>query len=310
MDTTLILIIAVVASGIRGATPLLLAATGGLYSERGGVVNIALEGIMLFGALTAAVVTNLIERPYLAQDPTAVIWWAPWVGMLAAIAAGGLIGALHALVSVTYKADQIVSGTAINLLALGVPAVVTNTLYGNTSNTDIVRNTLPRYFSGLLDLSAPVFIAFLMVPVTLFVINRTRFGLRLRAVGENPEAADTLGVRVERMRYSGVIISGMLAGLGGCFLSIGAGNQFVRGMTASRGFIALAALIFGKWRPVPVMGAALLFGFAQSLVTVQLFVFPPSLLEALPFVLTMLVLAGFIGRAIPPKAIGRPYEKE
>jgi len=282
---------ALIASTIRLSTPLILAALGGLYSERGGVINIALEGMMLAGAFTAAAVT--------------VFTHSPWVGLLAAVIAGLVVAALHAVVTINYRADQVVSGAAINILFLGVPALLSGALFESTGATP----QLPR------DQTLPntlVYLAFILVAVTAYVIYRTRFGLRLRAVGENPEAAMAAGVSVTRMRYAGVLISGALAALGGAYLSIGQSSLFTRNMTAGRGFIALAALIFGKWNPVGTLLACLFFGFAEAVAirmqgTVDI---PNQFIQMIPYILTMVVLAGWIGRATPPKALGTPYVKE
>ena len=309
MDTVLLLTL--VASAVRATTPLLFAALGGLFSERSGVVNIALEGIMIFGAMAAAITAQLVERPYLAENPNAVVAWAPWAGVLAAMAMGGLIGAIHAVVSIRYKADQIISGTAINLMAIGIPAVVLTGLYDNSTATEPIENRLPQWGSGAFEFSPLVYLAFALVPVVWYVVRRTPFGLRLRSVGEHPEAADSVGIDVRRMRYYGVVLSGVLAGLGGAYLSIGNLNQFIAEMSGGRGFIALAALIFGKWTPFGALGATLLFGAFEAVGTLLGGggFLPPSLVEAVPFLLTMLVLAGFVGRAIPPRAIGTPFEK-
>jgi ABC-type uncharacterized transport system permease subunit len=282
---------ALIASTIRLSTPLILAALGGLYSERGGVINIALEGMMLAGAFTAAVVT--------------VFTHSPWAGLLAAVIAGLVVAALHAVVTINYRADQVVSGAAINILFLGVPALLSGALFESTGATP----QLPR------DQTLPntlVYLAFILVAVTAYVIYRTRFGLRLRAVGENPEAAMAAGISVTRMRYAGVLISGALAALGGAYLSIGQSSLFTRNMTAGRGFIALAALIFGKWDPVGALLACLFFGFAEAVAirmqgTIDI---PNQFIQMIPYVLTMVVLAGWIGRATPPKALGTPYVKE
>src|SRR6185436_7223411 len=240
--------IALLFSTIRLATPLLLAALGGLYSERSGVINIGLEGMMLAGAFTAAVVTHF------AGDP--------WIGLLAAIAAGAAVALVHAFVCIQCKADQVVTGTAINILFLGLPALLSGALFQSTGATPQVpqQDLIPV---------APIVLAFALVPITWYVLSATPFGLRLRAVGENPEAADTAGIRVLAMRYKGVVISGMLAAIGGAYLSIGQSSLFTRNMTAGRGFIALAALIFGKWRPVQTMLACLLFGLAEA-VSIQM----------------------------------------
>jgi len=306
-----LLIGAIAASAIRATTPLLFASLGGLFSERSGVVNIALEGIMVFGALGAAITAQLVERPYVAQDPNAVVWFAPWLGVLAAMAVGGFVGWIHAVVSIRYKADQIISATAINLMAIGIPAVLLTGLYDNSTTSERVQNTLPTWGVGAVQFSPLVYLAFLLVPTAWYVLFRTPFGLRLRSVGEHPEAADSVGIDVRRMRYYGVVLSGVLAGLGGAFLSIGNLNQFVAEMAGGRGYIALAALIFGKWTPFGALGATLLFGTFEAIGTLLGGgnLLPPALVQAIPFILTMLVLAGFVGRAVPPGAVGKPFEK-
>jgi general nucleoside transport system permease protein len=283
--------IAIIFSTIRLSTPLLLAALGGLFSERAGIINIALEGIMLAGAFAAASVTYYTGNP--------------WIGLAGAIGAGLLVALVHGIVCIKYKADQVVSGTAINILFLGAPALVGGALFNATGAT-------PQIPESNLLRTAPIVIAFLLVPVTWYVLYRTPFGLRLRAVGENPEAADTAGIRVETIRYSGVLLSGALAAIGGAYLSIGQSSLFTRNMTAGRGFIALAALIFGKWRPVQTMLACLLFGFAEA-VSIQMqgtTRIPVQFIQIIPYVLTMLVLAGFIGHSRAPRALGVPYQKE
>ncbi len=292
---------------LRSTTVLLFTALGGMFSERSGVVNIALEGMIIFGALTAAVSAQLLEAPYVAQNPNAHVWWIPWVAVLLAMVVGAVVGWIHAVVSIKYKADQIISGTAINLLAAGLPSLVLRYLYNNTTSSKEITNRLPEW----LGFSPLVYLAFALVPITWYVMFKTPWGLRLRSVGEHPEAADTMGINVFRTRYAAVIISGMLAGMAGAYLSIGILNQFVRNMSAGQGFIALAALIFGKWHPLGVLGATLLFGFAKAL-AIQLGggdIMPPTIIEAFPFIITMLVLAGFVGTSRPPKAIGKPYEK-
>ncbi|MCL6527054.1 MAG: ABC transporter permease [Thermaceae bacterium] len=294
-------------STLRQATPLLFTSLGGLFSERSGVVNIGLEGMILFGAAASAIGVQRIE----VLTGGAQEWWIPWVGLLLGAAMGGLVGAVHAVASIKYRADQIVSGTAINILALGAPSILLQVLYNNTSTSQEVVNRLPTVFLLGDQLSILVFVAFLLVPLIWWVLFKTPWGLRLRAVGEHPEAAETMGVNVIRMRYIAVILSGVLAGVAGAYLSIGFLNQFVRNMSAGQGFIALAALIFGKWHPLGVLGATLLFGFFQAL-AIQLQggeVLPSVIIQALPYILTMLVLAGFIGRSRPPAAVGKPYDK-
>ncbi|MDQ2854875.1 MAG: ABC transporter permease [Acidobacteriota bacterium] len=284
-------------STIRLATPLVLAAMGGLFSERSGVINIALEGMMLAGAFTAAAVTYAAGNPY--------------IGLAAGMAAGLTIAAIHALVSIRYRADQVVTGTAINILMFGMPAFLSGAFFLSSGSTP----QIPREH---LVPSIPIVIAFVSVFVIWYVLYRTPFGLRLRSVGENPEAADAAGVPVARMRYSGVLLSGVLAGLGGAYLSIGQSSLFTRNMTSGRGFIALAALIFGKWRPMQTMLACLLFGFTEAVsIQMQGVVKLPSgedipvqFVQMVPYVLTIVVLAGFIGHSRPPRALGMPYQKE
>jgi ABC-type uncharacterized transport system permease subunit len=299
-----------IASTMRLSTPLILAALGGLYSERSGVINIALEGLMLAGAFTAATVT--------------VFTGSAWIGAFAAVVAGLLVAAIHGLATINYRADQVVSGTAINILFLGVPALLSGALFESTGATpqlprDQVLPDVTLFNPGSFPVLASIFnqkplvyLAFLLAAVTAYVLYRTRFGLRLRAVGENPEAADTAGVSVVKMRYAGVLISGALAALGGAYLSIGQNSLFTRNMTAGRGFIALAALIFGKWDPVGALLACLFFGFAEAMAirmqgTVDI---PNQFIQMIPYVLTIVVLAGLIRRATPPKSLGVAYVKE
>ena len=286
---TIILIL--LASAVRQATPLLLAALGGLYSERSGIINIALEGLMLAGAFTAATVTHYSGNP--------------WIGLAAGVAAGILVALIHGVACIRFKADQVVSGTAINILFLGVPALLSGAFFESTGAT-------PQLPQNQLIPLAPIVLAFLLVPVTWYVLNRTPFGLRLRAVGENPEAADTAGVNVARVRFAAVMLSGALAAIGGAYLSIGQSSLFARNMAAGRGFIALAALIFGKWRPVQTMLACLLFGFAEAL-SIQMqgvSQVPVQFIQIVPYVLTIVVLAGFIGHSRAPRALGIPYQEK
>jgi simple sugar transport system permease protein len=365
-------------STLRLSTPLVLAAIGGLYSERSGVINIALEGLMLAGAFTAASVTFYASSPL--------------IGLGAAIVAGAAVAVIIGLACIRFKADQVVTGTGINIMFLGLPAVLSGALFLSSGSTPQIpkEHLLPNLhrfvpfmppWRILTDVSIITLIALLVVAITWYVLYHTPFGLRLRAVGENPEAADAAGVSVNKIRYIGVILSGALAGIGGAYLSIGQSSLFTRNMTAGRGFIALAALIFGKWRPVQTMLACLLFGFADALtiqlqgvpVTVDVLVkaliavialivawiiigqiqslkrnlaleilstlalavviwkiatfltlvvlrgfftgrapieIPVQFIQMIPYVVTIIVLAGFIGQSRAPKAIGIPYEKE
>ena len=284
--------LAILLSTIRLATPLLLAALGGLLSERSGVINIALEGLMLAGAFTGAAVTHYAG--------------SPWIGLLAGIAAGIFIASVHAIACIRFDSDQVVTGTAVNILMLGIPTLLSGALFGTTGSTPQIprTNLIPN---------APIIIAFALVPLTWYVLYRTPFGLRLRAAGESPEAADTAGISVARIRYAGVLLSGALAAIGGAYLSIGQSSLFTRNMTSGRGYIALAAVIFGKWRPVQTMLACLLFGFAEAAAIQMQGVIPRvrvEYIQIIPYVLTMVVLAGFIGTSRAPRALGRPYEKE
>ena len=307
--------IALIWSTVRLSTPLILAALGGLFSERSGIINIALEGKMLAGAFTAAAVT------YAADSKLHLGAASPWIGLLAGMSAGILIAAIYAIVCIRYKADQVVSGTAINILMIGVPGFLSGAFFLSSGST-------PQIPKEQLIPWAPIIIAFAMVPITWYVLYRTPFGLRLRSVGENPEAADAAGVSVSRIRYSGVLLAGALAGIGGAYLSIGQSSLFTRNMTSGRGFIALAALIFGKWRPVQTLLACLLFGFTEAISlqmqgAIKLPVFfatllrqapgddiPIQFIQMVPYLLTIIVLAGFIGSSRPPRALGIPYQKE
>lgn len=299
-------VLALLASTIRLAAPLVLAALGGLFSERSGVINIALEGKMLAGAFTAAAVT------YAADTRLGMGAASPWVGLVAAMLAGLFIAAIYAVSCIKFKADQVVSGAAINILMLGIPGFLSGALFLSSGST-------PQIPKDHLLTQRPLVIALVilaLVAAIWYVLYTTPFGLRLRSVGENPEAADAAGVSVTKIRYSGVLIAGVLAGLGGAYLSIGQSSLFTRNMTAGRGFIALAALIFGKWRPVQTLLACLLFGFTESLSIHVRGLLPPDVeipvqfIEMVPYVLTIIVLAGFIGSSRPPRALGIPYQKE
>lgn len=295
--------LAMLFSAIRLATPLIFAALGGLFSERAGVINIALEGLMLAGAFTAAVATYELGNPYL--------------GLLCGMLAGAALALIYAIATIKFEADQVVSGMAINFLMFGLPAVISGAIYDSAGSTEQIAkaNLLPEFFNRI---SIASLLAFALVPLCWYVLYKTPFGLRLRAVGENPAAADAAGVSVIRLRYTGVILSGILAAAGGAYLSIGQSSLFTRNMTAGRGFIALAALILAKWRPVPVLVACLFFGFTEAL-TIQIQGvyklpsgedIPVQFIQMIPYVLTIIVLAGFIGLSRAPKALGIPYRKE
>jgi ABC-type uncharacterized transport system permease subunit len=303
---------ALLASMLRYATPLTFAAIGGMFSERSGVVNIALEGMMLSGAFFGILA---------AQKSGS---WA--FGLLAAMAAGATLALIHAFFSIHLRADQIVSGTAINFLALGVTGYFFVDVYGDQGTPEgipripdvsLPLDKIPSGLGEFLDdvlgnLNLMIWLSFLLLVVSYVVMFKTPIGLRIRAVGEHPRAADTVGISVYGVRYAAVVVSGILAALGGAYLSIGFLGSFNENMTAGRGFIALAALIFGAWRPFGAFSAALLFGFSSALAQ-RLPEYSGSaatLFQALPYVLTLIAVAGVIGRSIPPAAIGRPYLKQ
>ncbi|SHJ56525.1 nucleoside ABC transporter membrane protein [Anaerobranca californiensis DSM 14826] len=283
-------------STIRQATPLILASLGGIFAERSGVINIALEGIMLTGAFASIYGMHLTG--------------SPWIGLLFAIIVGILIACIHAVVTVIFKTNQVVSGTAINIFASGLTVFLLEIIW-KVSGTSPRIGRLPTWTVGPLSFNPIVYIAFIMVPVVWFILYRTPWGLRIRAVGEHPQAADTVGINVNRIRFICVLISGAFAGLAGAHLSIGELGIFQKEMTAGRGFIALAAMIFGKWNPIGAFLASLLFAFAQavSISGVQIPFIPRELINTIPYVITIIVLASFVGRAHAPKAIGKPYDK-
>ena len=300
------------AATLRFATPLAFAAVGGIISERSGIVNIGLEGMMLMGAFFGI---------------WGSIWSGSWVvGILMAMLFGGLLALVHAVFCIHLLADQIVSGFAVNLLALGVTGFLYASIYPNGVTSSQV-DRVPILNLGFLDsipwignfldivfgsLSLLVWIMFAVVILASVVLFKTTVGLRLRSVGEHPRAADAVGISVYRVRYVAVVVSGMLAALGGAFLSIGFVGTFAENMTSGRGFIALAAVIFGKWRPGWAFAATLLFGFGFALaIPLQREAdVSSSLLATLPYVLTLVAVAGLIGRSIPPAAVGRPYRKQ
>ena len=295
-------------STIRLAAPLILAALGGLFSERSGVINIALEGKMLAGAFTAAAVT------YAADVKLGLGTASPWLGLVSAIAAGIFLATIYGLVCIRFRADQVVSGAALNILMLGIPGFLSGALFLSSGSTpQLPKDHLLPQDPRIIGLALA-----LIVAASWYVLYRTPFGLRLRSVGEKPEAADAAGVSVEKLRYSGVLLAGALAGMGGAYLSIGQSSLFTRNMSAGRGFIALSALIFGKWRPVQTLLACLLFGFTEAFSNqIQGLIKLPSgedipvqFIAIVPYVLTIIVLAGFIGSSRPPLALGIPYRKE
>jgi simple sugar transport system permease protein len=308
---------------VRVSVPLLLAALAGLYSERSGIFDIGLEGKMLAGAFAAGA--------------AAYVSGSAWVGLGVAIIVSIAMSLVHGVASITYRGNQIVSGVAINFIASGSTVILGQAWFQQGGRTPSVSGAArfgdialpganairpipivgPIYSNVISGHSIIVYFAFLMVPFTWWVLFRTRFGLRLRAVGENPAAVDTAGISVAWLRYRAVICTGILTGVAGAYLSIAQQASFVKDMSAGRGFIALAALIFAKWKPVPVMLACLLFGFLdaisiryQGIALPGIGKLPAQLMQALPYVLTCVLLAGFIGKAIPPRAGGVPYVKE
>ena len=322
MSETFLLIVLTLDATLRVSTPLILCAMAGLLSERSGIIDIGLEGKMLAAATGAA---------------AASVATSAWVGLLAACGVSIALAMLHGFACVTNRGNQVVSGVAINILAVGLTIVLgiawfhqggqtpplpnearftslTWPLAETLSAVPVVGTLYAELISGH---NLLVYVAFLSVPLVWWTVYRTRFGLRLRAVGENPQAVDTAGISVARLRFTALFYGGLLCGIAGAYLSTAQGAGFSREMTAGKGFMALAAMIFGKWRPVPAMAACLLFGFLDAVaVRIQgvelplVGVIPVQLIQALPYVLTVVLLAGFIGRAVAPKAIGVPYVKE
>ncbi|MEM5501918.1 ABC transporter permease [Ahrensia kielensis] len=317
-------IILILDSTVRLSVPLLLACLAGLYSERAGVFDIGLEGKMLAGAFAGAAAAS--------------VYGSAWIGLVAAILVSIALSLVHGFASITHRGNQIVSGVAINFIAAGSTIILgqawfrqggrTPPLGSDGSRFETINLPFADSISGIPVLgpiysellsghSILVYVAFAAVPLTWWVLFRTRFGLRLRAVGENPAAVDTAGISVVWLRYRAVICCGILCGLAGAYLSVAQNAGFVKDMTAGKGFIALAALIFAKWKPINAMYACLLFGFLDAIAIrfsgikiPGLFEIPAQFMQALPYILTVILLAGFIGKAIPPKAGGQPYVKE
>jgi simple sugar transport system permease protein len=299
---------ALTASMLRYATPLIFAAVGGMFSERSGVVNIGLEGMLLMGAFF-----GLLGADKLGS-------WE--IGVLTAAIAGGGLALIHAVISIQLRADQILSGTAVWFLGLGLTGYMFIDIYGPEGTPGDIPaipdvhlaflDGVPFFGEAFGDLNLLIWVALILVVVSYFAIFRTPFGLHLRSVGEHPRAAETVGLPVYRIRYTAVVLSGVLAGLGGAFLSIGFLDSFSENMTAGAGFIALAALIFGNWRPGGLLAACLLFGFSRAIAQ-RLPVYSDSLavlFQTLPYLLTLIAVAGVIGRPRPPAAIGIPYERK
>ncbi|PTV94137.1 simple sugar transport system permease protein [Rhodobacter aestuarii] len=316
-------LIEVLGSTLRLGTPLLLACLAGLYSERAGIFDIGLEGKMLMAAM--------------ASGAVAAMTGSAWLGLGAGIVASLIFALIHGLASITFRGNQLISGVALNFVASGATVLISQTLFHQGGRTPPLTGdarfqaiTLPGaealasvpyfgpfYAKVISGHSLLVYIALAAVPLTWWLLYRTRFGLRLRAVGENPESVDTAGVSVIGLRYTAVMLTGVLCGIAGAYMATSLQAGFGREMTAGRGYIALAALIFAKWRPWYALGATMLFGFLQAIAlrpdviegTLHMKI-PVSALDALPYILTVIVLAGFVGRAIPPRAGGQPYVKE
>ncbi len=310
----------ILASSIRLSVPLIFACLAGLWSERSGIVDIGLEGKLLAGAFAAATAAHVFQ--------------SPWAGMFFALIISVSIALIHGYASISQRGNQVISGVAINMLAAGLALVLGYTWFGVGGQTPPLQpdeRFMPLVFQGAALRDVPVigwlytviaghsllaYVAFASVPLTAWALARTRFGLRLRAVGENPHAVDTAGISVAWLRYRAVIITGLLCGLGGTYLAISQSAGFIKDMSAGKGFIALAALIFANWRPFRALGACLLFGFLDA-AAIRLqgtdvggFTIPVQAVQALPYVLTVILLAGFIGKSIPPRASGIPYVKD
>ena len=312
------LYVELLASTIRMSVPLILACLAGLWSERAGIVDIGLEGKMLIAAFVAA--------------SASAVYGSAWIGLILAIAASVSFALVHGYASINQRGNQVVSGVAINMLAAGLAVVLGNEWFregGRTPALPPEGRFMPFEFPSLDDIpiigplervflshSILAYAAFALVPLTAWALARTRFGLRLRAVGENPHAVDTAGISVAALRYRAVIIAGVLCGLSGAYISTSLSSSFVRDMTAGGGFMALAALIFANWRAYPALGACLLFGFLQAVgnftqgASVGGVQIPVQFINMLPYVLTVVLLAGFIGKSVPPKASGIPYTKD
>lgn len=316
-------VLSVLDATLRVSTPLILCAMAGLFSERSGIIDISLEGKMLSAAFAAGTL--------------AAVTGSPWLALAGAIIVSILLGLVHGFACITNRGDQVVSGLAINVLASGLTIVLGIAWFSQGGQTPALQadarfmpfelpltqllSDIPfigKFYSTVISgHNLLVYIALLTVPVTWWIVYKTRFGLRLRAVGENPLAVDTAGISVGKLRYSAVMIAGALCGIAGAYLAIAQNAAFAREMTAGQGYIALAAMIFGKWRPLPALLACLMFGFLDAvsirLQGIELPIIgevPVQLIQALPYILTVVLLAGFIGRAIAPKAIGVPFSKE
>ncbi|WP_068786741.1 ABC transporter permease [Paenibacillus phocaensis] len=298
------------------STALIFTALGGIFSERSGVVNIGLEGLMIFGAFAAGVGT------YYAQE-AGMGAFSPWVGVIAAMVMGAIGALIHAVATITFKADQTISGIVINFLAAGLTVYIVKLLFEGAAETPLITvfhkvpipvlRDIPIIGEGFFNSYPTTYLALILVVVIYFVLFKTPFGLRLRSVGEHPSAADTLGVNVTKMRYIGVLLSGVLGGIGGATITLTTTSTFAHNTISGQGFIAIAAMIFGKWNPLGAFGAAVFFGFSQAIRNyVQLFEWsrsiPQEFIFMIPYVLTIIVLVGAVGRSSAPAALGTPYD--
>lgn len=299
-------IVSLLAATLRISPPIVLASIGGAYSERSGIINIGLEGMILTGAFAGVATTYFVGNP--------------WIGVAAAVLAGGVLGLLHAVLCIRFKANQVVSGVGVNILALGLTTLLLQVIWGNRGASDPVQGLKPLHLPVIKDIpvigdiigkqNPLVYVMLVIVVAAWLIMFKTPLGLRIRAVGEHPEAADTVGINVHKIQYMCVTVSGMLSGLGGAYLSLGWLNLFSQNMSAGRGFIALAANIFGKWNPAGAFGAGLMFSFTDALqIKLQGVGIPIQFIQMIPYILTILVLASAVKRAVPPAAIGKHYEK-
>lgn len=302
------------------STPIIITAIGGMFSERSGVVNIALEGLMMIGGFFAA--TSIV---FLEQSDGWIGSNAPWISLLVGILAGGLVSVIHAYLSINLGSDQVISGTAINLLAGGLTIYLSQIIFGQQRTQTFQAGFIKTTYDGLskIPLIGPalftniyptVYLALILVLISWFVLYQTPFGLRLRATGEHPHAVDSMGINVYKMRYIGVILSGCFAGLGGAVMVLTFDTQYTAASIHGIGFIALAALIFGQWKPAGLLGASLFFGFSQILgIYATSFDFlskiPAEYFNAFPYILTVIALVVFSGKSVGPRAAGEPYDK-
>lgn len=298
------------------STPIIITAIGGMFSERSGIVNIALEGLMMIGGFAAATTVVLIEKD---------VANAPWIGLLVGIIAGVLASSIHAFLSIDLNSDQVISGTAINLLAGGLTIYLSQIIFQQQRTKPFTAGFVKTTYEGLgkipiigeiffTNIYPTVFIALLLVIVSWYTLYKTPFGLRLRATGEHPHAVDSMGVSVRKMRYIGVLLSGAFAGLGGAVMVLTFDTQYTIGSIHGVGFIALASLIFGKWKPAGLLGASLFFGFSQILAVFStdiafLSKFPQEYFKTLPYILTIVALVIFSSKSVGPKAAGESYDK-